>query len=74
MIGLGRTRRRVRPFLLAALGLSMAWAAYWVWPSTGAKPDFTVKTSWNDIDEFADYSSKQRPPLPYYNKGQFFFR
>jgi hypothetical protein len=43
MTGLGRVRRRRRPFLLAGLAIATAWAGYWLWPRAPQRPDFEVR-------------------------------
>ncbi|HMO76322.1 MAG TPA: hypothetical protein PKD99_11115 [Sphingopyxis sp.] len=64
-------RRHVRRALMAGLGFSAIWAAWWLWPSGPQKPDFlfdTHPTSWVSFD---DLTEDIRPKLPYFEAGSF---
>ncbi|WP_144036763.1 hypothetical protein [Sphingopyxis witflariensis] len=64
-------KNKMRTALLAGLGLSTIWAAYWLWPAAAAKPDFLFDTHSTSIVDFHDLTKDIRPELPYFQRGSF---
>ena len=65
-------KNQMRIALLAGLGLSTIWAAYWLWPPATSKPDFLFNTHTTSIVVFHDLTKDIRPELPYFKRGNFY--